>query len=154
VERRLYKCLIFGNLFFIHRKDNKEYDICVIVKRVNNGTDAEMLRKNKQFSEEQSQSQSYFTTGDLPPVSTSWCQAPWDSRPEILFFQLEPKNLYLFSFYMIWIAQKTTPPKILLLFCIFVEHGNASTKPLPSNVMRGYKYTHTDWWERFMKYAV
>jgi hypothetical protein len=30
-----------------------------------------------------SQSQSYFTTGGLPPVSSSWRQAPWDSRPEI-----------------------------------------------------------------------
>jgi hypothetical protein len=36
----------------------------------------------------QSQSQSYFTTGSLPPISSSWRQAPWDSRPEIYFFQL------------------------------------------------------------------
>jgi hypothetical protein len=35
----------------------------------------------------QSQSQSYFTTGGLPPISSSWRQAPWESRPEI-FFQL------------------------------------------------------------------
>jgi hypothetical protein len=34
----------------------------------------------------QSQSQSYFTTGGLPPISSSWRQAPWDTRPE--FFQL------------------------------------------------------------------
>jgi hypothetical protein len=33
------------------------------------------------------QSQSYFTTGGLPPISLSWRQAPWDSRPAI-FFQL------------------------------------------------------------------
>jgi hypothetical protein len=31
--------------------------------------------------------QSYFTTGGLPPISSSWCQAPWDSQPEF-FFQL------------------------------------------------------------------
>jgi hypothetical protein len=31
-----------------------------------------------------SQSQSYFTTGRLPPIRSSW-QAPWDSRPLILF---------------------------------------------------------------------
>jgi hypothetical protein len=37
----------------------------------------------------QSQSQSYFTTGDLPPISLSWRQAPWDSRPEI-FSRLNP----------------------------------------------------------------
>jgi hypothetical protein len=32
-----------------------------------------------------SQSQSYFTTGGLTPISSSWRQAPWDSRPVILF---------------------------------------------------------------------
>jgi hypothetical protein len=32
-------------------------------------------------------SQSYFTTGDLPPVIyLSWCQAPWGSWAVILFF--------------------------------------------------------------------
>jgi hypothetical protein len=29
--------------------------------------------------------QSYFTTGGLLPISSSWWQAPWDSRPVILF---------------------------------------------------------------------
>jgi hypothetical protein len=33
-------------------------------------------------------SQSYFTTGGLPPVSSSWRQAPWDSRHSNFFFQL------------------------------------------------------------------
>jgi hypothetical protein len=33
------------------------------------------------------QSQSHFTTGGLPPISSSWWQAPWDSRPAF-FFQL------------------------------------------------------------------
>jgi hypothetical protein len=33
------------------------------------------------------QSQSYFTTGGLPPISSSWRQATWDSRPEF-FTQL------------------------------------------------------------------
>jgi hypothetical protein len=36
----------------------------------------------------QSQSQSYFTIGGLPPISSSWCQALWESRPELL--QLNP----------------------------------------------------------------
>jgi hypothetical protein len=31
------------------------------------------------------QSQIYYTTGGLPPISSSWRQAPWDSRPVILF---------------------------------------------------------------------
>jgi hypothetical protein len=33
------------------------------------------------------QSQSHFTTGGLPPISSSWRQALWDSRPE--FFSTE-----------------------------------------------------------------
>jgi hypothetical protein len=33
------------------------------------------------------QSQSYFTTGGLPPISSSWCQAPWDPGP--VFFSSE-----------------------------------------------------------------
>jgi hypothetical protein len=36
----------------------------------------------------QIQSQSYFTTGDLPPISSSWRQSPWDARPDIFFFQM------------------------------------------------------------------
>jgi hypothetical protein len=34
-----------------------------------------------------SQSQSYFTTDGLPPIYSSWRQAPWDSWP-VFFFQL------------------------------------------------------------------
>jgi hypothetical protein len=30
--------------------------------------------------------QSYFTTGGIPPISSSWCQAPWGSRPVTFFF--------------------------------------------------------------------
>jgi hypothetical protein len=33
----------------------------------------------------QSQSQSYFMTGGLLPISLSWRKAPWDPRPEISF---------------------------------------------------------------------
>jgi hypothetical protein len=36
----------------------------------------------------QSQSQTYFTTGGLPPISSSRRQAPWDSRPVIFLPQL------------------------------------------------------------------
>jgi hypothetical protein len=32
-----------------------------------------------------SQNQSYFMTGDLPPISLSWRQAAWDSQPVIVF---------------------------------------------------------------------
>jgi hypothetical protein len=37
-----------------------------------------------------SRSQSQFTTGGLPPISLSWCQAPWDPRPEFSSHQLNP----------------------------------------------------------------
>jgi hypothetical protein len=37
----------------------------------------------------QRQNQSYFTTGGLLPISSSWGQAPWDSRSEF-FFQPSP----------------------------------------------------------------
>jgi hypothetical protein len=33
-------------------------------------------------------SQTYFTTGGLPPISSSWRQAPWGPRPEFFFPQL------------------------------------------------------------------
>jgi hypothetical protein len=33
----------------------------------------------------QSRSQNYFTTGRLPPISSSWRQAIWDSRPAFFF---------------------------------------------------------------------
>jgi hypothetical protein len=36
-----------------------------------------------------SQSQSYFTSVGLPPISSPCHQAPWDSRP-VIFFQLKP----------------------------------------------------------------
>jgi hypothetical protein len=34
----------------------------------------------------QSHSQSYFTAGSLPPISSSWRRAPSDSREEFFFF--------------------------------------------------------------------
>jgi hypothetical protein len=34
-----------------------------------------------------SQSQSYFATGDLPPISSSWSQVPWN--PRSIFFSTE-----------------------------------------------------------------
>jgi hypothetical protein len=35
----------------------------------------------------QSQSQSCFTTDDLPQITSSWRQTPWDPRP-VFFFQM------------------------------------------------------------------
>jgi hypothetical protein len=34
----------------------------------------------------QTQSQSYFTTGGLPPINSSRCHAPWKSRSDYFFF--------------------------------------------------------------------
>jgi hypothetical protein len=41
-------------------------------------------RLNFVYSQSQSQSQSYFTTDGLQPISSSWRQAPWASRPAFL----------------------------------------------------------------------
>jgi hypothetical protein len=46
------------------------------------------FKLGKYFVSFRSQSQSYFTTGALPPISSSWRQAPWDSRST--FFQMNP----------------------------------------------------------------
>jgi hypothetical protein len=52
-----------------------------------------------ELTHNQSQSQSYFTTGGLPQLS-SWCQAPWSSRPDFLLLQLNPygHNPYITPF--------------------------------------------------------
>jgi hypothetical protein len=40
-------------------------------------------------------SQSYFTTDGLPPISSSWRQAPWDPRPDFFFFDWTPAVIVL-----------------------------------------------------------
>jgi hypothetical protein len=42
-------------------------------------------------TQSQSQSQSFFMTGVLPLISSSWRQAPWGSRSEI-FLRLNPQG--------------------------------------------------------------
>jgi hypothetical protein len=46
-----------------------------------------------------SQSHSYFTTGGLPPISSSWRRAPWYSRPD---FFLSIEHLRSYSLYNIF----------------------------------------------------
>jgi hypothetical protein len=54
-------------------------------------TTAAVHRQRRTEKQRQSQSQSYFTTGGLPPISSSWHQAPCDSRPKMFFsLQLSP----------------------------------------------------------------
>jgi hypothetical protein len=48
-----------------------------------------LTRQNCTAGQSQSQSQIYFTTGGLQPISSFWRQAPWDSRAEI-FVSIEP----------------------------------------------------------------
>jgi hypothetical protein len=45
-------------------------------------------------SQSQSQSQSYFTTGGLRPISSSWRQAPWDSWPETFQIQIKSQSYF------------------------------------------------------------
>jgi hypothetical protein len=45
----------------------------------------------------QSQSQSYFTTGGLPPVTLSWRQAPWYSQRSFFQMNLCGHSLYVTS---------------------------------------------------------
>jgi hypothetical protein len=40
------------------------------------------------FNKDEGQSQIYITTDSIPPSSSSWRRAPWDSRPEFYFSQL------------------------------------------------------------------
>jgi hypothetical protein len=42
-------------------------------------------RRLDHWIQSRSQSQSYFTTGSLPPISSSRRQAPWDPRPNFFF---------------------------------------------------------------------
>jgi hypothetical protein len=44
----------------------------------------------------ESQSQSYFATGGLAPINSSWRQAPWDPRLEIFLFN---RTLAVIVFY-------------------------------------------------------
>jgi hypothetical protein len=54
------------------------------------------------------QSQSYFTTSGLPPFSSSWRQAPWDSRSEISFFNwtLHAEEKMGLSFMKWWVVRQ------------------------------------------------
>jgi hypothetical protein len=65
-----------------------------------------------------SESQSYFTTGGLPPISLSWRQAPWGSRQR--FFPTSRLTSYVAS---ARIAYKTPLPALLLLYDVTIGAG-------------------------------
>jgi hypothetical protein len=52
----------------------------------------------------QSWSQSYFTTGSLPPVSSLWRKAPWDSRHSNFIFQLNTCSYITSSLTRGWVC--------------------------------------------------
>jgi hypothetical protein len=69
----------------------------------------------------QSQSQSYFTTGGLQPISSSWRQVSWSSREEIFFFNwtLAVADLDVTSLMRRWICLLW----ICLAFCqVYVSY--------------------------------
>jgi hypothetical protein len=51
-----------------------------------------LRRKYSKQSQSRSRIQSYFTTCSLPPISSSWRQAPWDPRPDF-FFNWTPASI-------------------------------------------------------------
>jgi hypothetical protein len=75
-------------------------------------------------SQSQSQSQSYFTTGGLPPISSSWCQTPRDSWPEIFFVQLNPcgHSPYVTSVMRGWVCLSWTASAFRQVYVSHIEH--------------------------------
>jgi hypothetical protein len=68
----------------------------------------------------ESKSQTHFTTGGLPPISSSWQQVPWDSRPAMFFFfnwTLAVTVLMYYKFYSP--AQSFSGPSPMGLITIF-----------------------------------
>jgi hypothetical protein len=53
-----------------------------------NSNSSQWLNPSSSLTASESQSQSYFTTGDLMPVRLSWWQAPWDSQHSKFIFHL------------------------------------------------------------------
>jgi hypothetical protein len=45
--------------------------------------------------------QSYFTTGSLPPISSSWHQAPWDPRPGATSEMFQKHSIRIFKVKML-----------------------------------------------------
>jgi hypothetical protein len=80
-------------------------------------------------------SQSYFTTGGLPPISSSWHQAPWDPRPDF-FFRLNSwlAWVWLYSVGLDW--QKT--PFISVSKEMFITQRSAGFQQSLSKEMSVY----------------
>jgi hypothetical protein len=70
----------------------------------------------------QSQSQSYFTTGDLPSISSSWRQSPWDSRPEF------KKNT---CFHSPYVTSSLTRGGSVVCYCCWPSPAQSFSGPSP-----------------------
>jgi hypothetical protein len=76
VRRKIYSAMLAVQHSYSLNPHNTKYPV-IIQKQINSTRGFRSICK---YSQSQSQSHSYFTTGSLPPVSSSWRQAPWDSR--------------------------------------------------------------------------
>jgi hypothetical protein len=56
---------------------------------------AATAKSGTRLNSNSSQSQSHFTTGGLPPISSSWRRAPWESQPEFFSLNWTPALIVL-----------------------------------------------------------
>jgi hypothetical protein len=106
------------------------------------------------------QSQSYFTTGGLPPISSSWRQAPWDSRHSNSIFQLNTRGYCLYVTSPLirgWVCRLhfllglvstvisgTSPAGLMITFyCLTFE------TPVTQRARSPYLYPPGRWWPSY-----
>jgi hypothetical protein len=77
----------------------------------------------------ESESQIYFTTGGLPPISSSWRQAPWDPRLVTLFFQL---NICGYSLYVTSLWREDGS---VVYHCCWASPAQSFSGPSPAGLM-------------------
>jgi hypothetical protein len=79
--------------------------------------------------------ESYFTTGDLPPISSSWRRAPWGSRHSNFIFQLNTCGCspYVTSSLMIgWLCR--------LQLLLVLSSAQSFSGPSPAGLMTTFYY--------------
>jgi hypothetical protein len=72
--RDIFYCLRFETSIFVSSYDSQGYGRSI------------RPRLHKGLAGSKSLNQSYFTTGCLPPINSSWRKAPWGPRPDFFFF--------------------------------------------------------------------
>jgi hypothetical protein len=76
----------------------------------------------------ESQSQNYFMTGGIPPVSSSWRQAPWDSRPAIFFNWI--LSVKVLMYYPLWREDGS-----VVYNCCWPSPAQSFSGPSPAGLM-------------------